>query len=305
MTRLTAKVRKVRNELEQLMHDDDMVDDDDDMANLYLSRKGGSSSPVSGSSAANWFAASPTIGSKIYRANRASPATVRLDENDVKELEMLLENDGLIPARSSSGPSGKDLPFFGLVFAREGISKSGGTFLAQNSKTSNTTPKLEGHLEEHPSLQTNLTTLLPLTFIHHVHKQTKGTQQGEETERPFETICDVRGTTSVHNKGEECKGDSRDLIFYVSATKTTKKKPILVVSLRPTRNPYDTSKIAGGSSSGSASLVSAGLCPVALGVDGGGSVRMPASLCGVVAMKSEYAAPKLCSSFRIITIGRY
>ncbi|BAT84318.1 hypothetical protein VIGAN_04165000 [Vigna angularis var. angularis] len=81
----------VRNELEQLMHDDDMVDDDDDMANLYLSRKGGSSSPVSGSSAANWFAASPTIGSKIYRANRASPATVRLDENDVKELEMLLE----------------------------------------------------------------------------------------------------------------------------------------------------------------------------------------------------------------------
>lgn len=39
---------------------------------------------------------------------------------------------------------------------------------------------------------------------------------------------------------------------------------------RPTRNPYDSNKIAGGSSSGSASLVSAGLCPVALGVDGGG-----------------------------------
>jgi Asp-tRNA(Asn)/Glu-tRNA(Gln) amidotransferase A subunit family amidase len=40
---------------------------------------------------------------------------------------------------------------------------------------------------------------------------------------------------------------------------------------RPTRNPYDSKKIAGGSSGGSASLVSAGLCPVALGVDGGGS----------------------------------
>lgn len=39
---------------------------------------------------------------------------------------------------------------------------------------------------------------------------------------------------------------------------------------RPTRNPYDCKKIAGGSSGGSASLVSAGLCPVALGVDGGG-----------------------------------
>ncbi|TKY51934.1 Magnesium transporter MRS2-2 [Spatholobus suberectus] len=85
MTRLTARVQKVRDELEQLL------DDDDDMADLYLSRKAGSSSPVSGSGAVNWFAASPTIGSKISRASRASVATVRLDENDVEELEMLLE----------------------------------------------------------------------------------------------------------------------------------------------------------------------------------------------------------------------
>ncbi|KAG4997742.1 hypothetical protein JHK85_029181 [Glycine max] len=82
MTRLTARVQKVRDELEQLL------DDDDDMADLYLSRKAGSASPVSGSGAANWFAASPTIGSKI---SRASLATVRLEENDVEELEMLLE----------------------------------------------------------------------------------------------------------------------------------------------------------------------------------------------------------------------
>ncbi|KAL5542110.1 hypothetical protein UlMin_009820 [Ulmus minor] len=86
MTRLTARVQKVRDELEQLL------DDDDDMADLYLSRKlAGASSPVSGSGPANWFAASPTIGSKISRASRASIATVRGDENDVEELEMLLE----------------------------------------------------------------------------------------------------------------------------------------------------------------------------------------------------------------------
>ncbi|PSR92785.1 Magnesium transporter MRS2-2 like [Actinidia chinensis var. chinensis] len=86
MTRLTARVQKVRDELEQLL------DDDGDMADLYLSRKlTGVSSPVSGSGAANWFPVSPTIGSKISRASRASVATVRGDENDVEELEMLLE----------------------------------------------------------------------------------------------------------------------------------------------------------------------------------------------------------------------
>nr|AYV92006.1 MGT6 [Saccharum spontaneum] len=86
MTRLTARVQKVRDELEQLL------DDDDDMADLYLSRKlAGASSPVSGSGGPNWFPASPTIGSKISRASRASAATVHGNENDVEELEMLLE----------------------------------------------------------------------------------------------------------------------------------------------------------------------------------------------------------------------
>ncbi|KAK9265597.1 hypothetical protein L1049_019667 [Liquidambar formosana] len=55
-----------------------------------------------------------------------------------------------------------------------------------------------------------------------------------------------------------------------------------------TRNPYDTNKISGGSSSGSAAVVSAGLCPAALGVDGGGSVRMPAALCGTVGFKPTF-----------------
>ncbi|CAN1797460.1 Magnesium transporter MRS2-2 [Linum perenne] len=85
MTRLTARVQKVRDELEQLL------DDDDDMGDLYLSRKlAGSSSPVT-ASGVNWFSSSPTIGSKISRASRASMATARGDENDVEELEMLLE----------------------------------------------------------------------------------------------------------------------------------------------------------------------------------------------------------------------
>ena len=83
-------LNQVRDELEQLL------DDDDDMADLYLSRKLAGASPVSGSGGANWFSASPTIGSKISKASRASVVTVRGDENDVEELEMLLEVRTLI-----------------------------------------------------------------------------------------------------------------------------------------------------------------------------------------------------------------
>jgi Asp-tRNA(Asn)/Glu-tRNA(Gln) amidotransferase A subunit family amidase len=81
---------------------------------------------------------------------------------------------------------------------------------------------------------------------------------------------------------------------------------INVTGLNPhhgtTRNPYDDRYHTGGSSSGPATIVASGLAPIAIGADGGGSIRMPAAMCGIVGLKatfgrvSEHGAFPLCWS---------
>ena len=117
-------------------------------------------------------------------------------------------------------------------------------------------------------------------------------------------IIDISGTTtSCHSKvmqGHKATEDAEvirrlrgagAIIFgKLSLHEFAIGGPSFDLPYPPARNPWNTAHHPGGSSSGSGSAVAAGLVPVALGTDTGGSIRNPASACGIVGLKPTYGA---------------
>ncbi len=101
----------------------------------------------------------------------------------------------------------------------------------------------------------------------------------------FPTLAGSRVLDPVPADGDAVVVERLRVAGGVVVGKTTTHEFAHGVETPPTRNPWDPSRIAGGSSGGSAAAVAVGSCLGALGTDSGGSVRVPAALCGVSGLR--------------------
>lgn len=109
------------------------------------------------------------------------------------------------------------------------------------------------------------------------------TTMGSRHFRDHVPVADADAVTSLRNCGAVIIGKTQTHEFAYGPTSDR-------AATGPARNPHDVERMTGGSSGGSGAAVAAGIIPVALGTDTGGSVRVPAALCGIVGMRPTQGA---------------
>jgi aspartyl-tRNA(Asn)/glutamyl-tRNA(Gln) amidotransferase subunit A len=119
---------------------------------------------------------------------------------------------------------------------------------------------------------------IPISLKDNIYTKDVRTTGGSRILREFVPLRDGPVVTALKKAGAVILGKTN---LHEFAYGVTTDNP----HFGPTRNPWDLGRIPGGSSGGSAAALAAGLCYGSIGTDTGGSIRIPASLCGVVGVK--------------------
>lgn len=129
---------------------------------------------------------------------------------------------------------------------------------------------------------------LPIVVKDNINSKTLKTTGGTSSLRNFQPASNAPSLQKLIDAGAILLGKSNlhEWAFGITSTNfTLGVDPITRVATRPCKNPYDTSRIPGGSSGGTAVAIAARFAPAGLGTDTGGSTRVPAAFCGIAGFR--------------------